>query len=198
MKSLRKTGRPAAVYHASWGEQIPGIMRLGDGRWRLSGPDKVTFSEDDERLAIARFKAMQNAKSVVPLPAASVPFDDLDESKMPIVDVSTVDGRIVSKPVAKSKAQYQLSTPLGVPEAAVLAWCRQQIIAEPKRAAQMLGIEQIGYLADLPKPTVSPTLEEVPQPYLGKAKITEDWRVKTKLFWREFRDSVGVIRLSVI
>jgi hypothetical protein len=155
MKSIKKTGRPPAVYHASWGEQIPGLMRLGDGRWRLSGPDKVTFSEDDERLAVARFRAMQNAKSVVPLPTVSIPFDDPDESKMPIVDVSPVDGRIVNKPVAKSKARYQLSTPLGVPEAAVWAWCRQQILAEPKRAARMLGIEQIGYLADLAKPTIS-------------------------------------------
>jgi hypothetical protein len=60
-----KRGRPTAVYKTSWGEQIHGLMRLGDGRWRASGPDKFTFSESDERMAIAHFRhwQLQNSKA---------------------------------------------------------------------------------------------------------------------------------------
>src|SRR5687767_316421 len=55
----KKQGRPQAVYRTSWGDQVPGLMRLADGRWRASGPEKYTFTESDERVALARFHQWQ-------------------------------------------------------------------------------------------------------------------------------------------
>jgi len=52
----KKTGRPIAVYKTASGTRVPGLMRLKDGRWRASGPEKYTFSEPNEDLAVARFR----------------------------------------------------------------------------------------------------------------------------------------------
>jgi integrase len=54
----------------------------------------------------------------------------------------------------------------------------------------MTGIEQIGYLSEIQKPTPSPTLEQVGNLYLGNTNVSEGWRSKCKLFWQEFRDAV--------
>ena len=53
-------------------------------------------------------------------------------------------------------------------EAPLWAWLRAQIIANPKKAATMLGIEEIGYLADLKAPQPSPTLTGLADQYAGK------------------------------
>ena len=62
----------------------------------------------------------------------------------------------------------------------------------------MTGIEQIGYLADLPKPKPSPTLKEVGELYFSKSKVSDHWRVKSRLFWGEFYDSVEVTKLREV
>jgi integrase len=74
-------------------------------------------------------------------------------------------------------------------------WLRRQIVSRPKWVAEMVGIEQIGYLAELPKPTPSPSLEEVGKLCLERAKISSNWRAKCKQFWAEFRKSVDVVKL---
>ena len=48
------------------------------------------------------------------------------------------------------------------------------------RIAERTGIEQIGYLADLPRPKPSPTLEEVGRLYLEQKKISANWLAKSK------------------
>jgi hypothetical protein len=58
VKSISKTGRPQAFYRTSWGERIDGLALLADGRWKISGPKTIKFSERDERLAVARYHAI--------------------------------------------------------------------------------------------------------------------------------------------
>src|SRR5687767_14907134 len=57
VKSTSNRGRPKAQYKPKLGgDPIIGLMRLKDGRWRASGPEKFTFTEPDEKLAIAHFR----------------------------------------------------------------------------------------------------------------------------------------------
>ena len=42
-------------------------MRLGDGRWRASGPEKYTFSEPDEQLAVLHFHQWKARRSCTTL-----------------------------------------------------------------------------------------------------------------------------------
>ena len=51
----KKTGRPKGFVKDRNGDRIEGLMRLKDGRWRISGPEKRTYTERDEDLAIAYF-----------------------------------------------------------------------------------------------------------------------------------------------
>jgi integrase len=85
-----------------------------------------------------------------------------------------------------------------IPEEIVWAWVRKQIIDRAKYVAQQTGIEQIGYLADLPKPTPSPTLEEVGKLYDEKASVSREWKRTARLHWAEFCHSVNVKTLREV
>jgi hypothetical protein len=167
ISTLVKRGRKMAVHTAANGDRIPGLMRLKDGRWRASGPEKFTFSERDERLAIARFLQWQAHKRgqavvsfVVPPPAPETRAEDL-----PILtsfDHSTTPSRVTQH----------------VDQSLIWTWVRDQILTRPLYVAEMTGIEQIGYLTDLVKPEPSPVLEEVGNFYRDHARISDNWRVR--------------------
>src|SRR5436305_13666155 len=57
-------GRPTAIYTPKTFKSKPvvGLMRLKDGRWRASGPEKYTFTEHDEAAAIAQFRNWEGRK----------------------------------------------------------------------------------------------------------------------------------------
>ena len=182
ISTLVKRGRPVAIHDAANGDRIVGLMRLKDGRWRASGPEKFTFSEPDERLAIARFRQWEARKRghgtvyfPVPQPKPGGPVED-----MPVL--TSFDR---SNPCQWKATQH-------VDQAVAWAWVREQILTRPQYVAQMTGIEQIGYLTDLVKPEPSPALEEVGNLYLHHAKVSDNWRAKCKLFWKEFSDCVKV------
>ena len=55
---MAKLGRKQKPYESSTGEIIPGLAHDTNGRWRIVSTG-VRFSETNEAIAIARFKAMQ-------------------------------------------------------------------------------------------------------------------------------------------
>ena len=63
-------GRPTRPYKTSWGKTIDGLYKLPDGRWRITeGLHKgERFTEPNERIAVARFLAMQPEAPVVTIP----------------------------------------------------------------------------------------------------------------------------------
>ena len=75
---------------------------------------------------------------------------------------------------------------------------KEQLINRPKYCAEQTGIEQLAYLADIPKPTPSPSLKNVGDLYFEKSKLSADWRSKCKSFWKEFSDSVEVKTLREV
>jgi hypothetical protein len=85
--------------------------------------------------------------------------------------------------------------PTSVDENAFWARVTEEILRRPQYVAERTGIEQIGYLTDLRKPTPSPTLTEVGELYFSKAKVKAQWLTKSKQHWCEFCDSVGVATL---
>src|SRR4051794_12183900 len=68
----RKTGRPKGFHRLADGSRVEGLVRLKDGRWRVSGPEKITFTEPDEWQAVARFNKIladriANRKTLIPM-----------------------------------------------------------------------------------------------------------------------------------
>lgn len=184
----RKPGRPTAHFRTRNGDRIEGLMRLKDGRWRASGPEKFTFTERDEDLAVMRYRQWLDLKQggqLLRIPVAT--RHSTSGSTNHIVNT-------VFHPHVETDLETGTSTRAAYPDA-IWLWVRNEILTRPKFVAQMTGIEQIGYLAELVKPQPSPTLREVGELYFSKAKISDHWRVKSRLFWGEFCDSVDVTKL---
>jgi len=186
--STGKRGRKPEHYQASWGDPIPGLARRpSDGRWRVIGTD-ITFTEADERLAIHKYLTLYapSAKAATvqfPLPQ---PASNARPESLPVL--TTFD---YATPGQCQATQHITEGPLW-------SWVREQILTRPQYVAQMTGIEQIGYLADLPKPSASPTLQEVGDLYIEHARIGDNWRAKCRLFWQEFRDCVAATTLRAL
>jgi len=190
LSSVVKRGRHTAVYTAANGDQIVGLMRLKDRRWRASGPEKYTFSEPDEKLAIAHFRqwqALKDGDGLVRIPV-------LIASSTKRATNNQVNAVLAPRVMTEGFDEEAVTTRAAFPDA-IWAWVRQEILTRPKYVAQMTGIEQIGYLHDLKPPKPSPTLEDVGKAYLDHAKISANWRAKSKIFWSEFTALVEVTTL---
>ncbi|MDB5296516.1 MAG: Phage integrase family protein [Phycisphaerales bacterium] len=189
---MAKVGRKTKPYRTSWGETIDGLYRLPDKRWRITETGQ-RFTQPDERLAVLHFRQLERSKArhavKLSVPLASPDAMTVYRTLADAGESFTIRGTEPGEVSAISKM---------VPEPMLWAWFRQQMIERPKYAAQQTGIEQLGYLADLPKPTPSPTLDEVGNLYFDRAKITDHWRTKSRLFWEEFSDSVDVRTLREV
>jgi integrase len=190
----RKTGRHRGYHTDRHGNKIDGLTQLKDGRWRTSRPHRFTFTEPDEDRAIAHFRQWQQKQSGSdagtirdysdPQVAARQAAKRLPVTRS-VTFTPTADGRgvIVTDPTLRPE-QW--------------GWLRAQLADRPKWVAEMVGVEQIGYLQDIQKPTPSPTLEEVGKLYIDNPKISANWKSKATLFWQEFRDAVDVKTLREI
>lgn len=188
VNSTAKKGRPQGFHRTSWGEQIQGLTRLADGRWKASGPKPVKFSEPDERLAVARFHKIMadragNQKSLIPMGT----FKDAGEAakKMMAATKHTFVARI-----PMNSGLIELSRSFDTTEA--WGWFREQILTRPKYVAERVGIEQIGYLTDVKRPTVSPKLDELGELYAVKPGLSSNEASRSRLFWKEFCKAVAV------
>jgi hypothetical protein len=143
--STKKRGRPSKPHRAATGEHIDGLYRCPDGRWRITATGE-RFTEPDEALAVARYLRLTGDKSI----KVHTPFDTA------ITYGVGDDSRATLKHEDGDLHIIQQVSPH-----VLWPWLRRQIIERPKWVAEQVGIEQIGYLTDLAKPTPSPTLEEV-------------------------------------
>ena len=190
VNSRSKTGRPMTVYKTSWGEQVPGLRRIdgrGTTRWSTSWPNRIFFTEADERLAVARFKAMQVKES----PLGTITAHATAESAIRNVAKRAEAGqKQVNSHKAADGQGYAVSD--NTLTDAQWAWLRQQVMDRPQWVAEQIQIEQIGYLSDLKKPSDSPTLESIGEIYFAKPGLSENEVSHSKLFWKEFTKRVGV------
>jgi integrase len=189
----RKTGRHRGYHTDRHGNKIDGLTKLKDGRWRTSRPFRYTFTEADEDRAIARFRQWQQEKSGSNAGTIQSFVDHHVASRVWAQRVATSHETTIT---VSANGPSIVTDPSLRPEQWV--WLRTQLADRPKWVAEMLGVEQIGYLQDIPKPTPSPTLEEVGKLYLDNPKISPNWKSKATLFWQEFKDAVGVKTLREI
>lgn len=183
---MAKRGRRPSHYVTSDGETVVGLARRpSDGRWRIIGTN-VTFSESDEKLAVFRFRQWQRGQSkefiTFSKPLSHKELDDEGEFRERVRDFGTF---VMDKDGA-------IATESDVPSDVVWAKLRVFIIRKPLLAAKKLGIPEIAYIQDLPRPELSPSLDNIGKLYFDKAGITEHERRKSRLFWDEFKKMVGI------
>lgn len=208
MTSLpKKRGRKPKPFVCPWNnETVDGLYRCTDGRWRIVATG-TKFSESDARLAVLRFRREEakrrGTEALVQLPLPR--FDSADDLHGAVEFLirnelgaaehrASGDDSLVLKIPANTDPMALLRA---FPDEALWAHVRNEVIQRPQYVAQMTGIEQIGYLADIPKPVPSPTLDEVGNFFFEKKKkkLSTNWRAKCRAFWKEFVDFVAVPKL---
>lgn len=182
MKTLAKKGRPVGFHRTSWGDRIDGLTRLADGRWKVSGPKPMKFTEPDERLAVARFHEIQaklngNTKTLITVGS----FRDAEDAGKAMVQATRT--AVVAR-IPRSGGPIKVQRSFDTTE--VWAWLREQIIMRPKWVAERVGIEQIGYLQDLKEPKPSPTLKEVGRAYFDRTDLSDKEITKCRATWEDF------------
>ena len=184
-----KRGRPLAVHKMANGSQIPGLMLLADGRWRASGPDKFTFTEPDEKRAIARFRGWQEKHQSPNLGKMQV-HGNAEEAIIDLVKrTMAISGVLTATLLPTGNGGWSVSDSTLNDEQWL--WLREQITARPQWVAERVGIEQIAYLTELQKPQPSPTLEGVGQVYFDRNDISPKEISKARCYWQELRDITG-------
>lgn len=168
-------GRPIAVYTPKVVKTRPvvGLMRLKDGRWRASGPEKYTFTEPDEAEAIAHFRsweAKKNGLAVVKIPVTR-PADDTPAEAMPIL--TTWD------PSTGECVQH-------IDEDAYWARVRRDLLHRKEYAAERTGIEKLLYLDQLQPPEPLPTFEQMEEVWKEHCLASDEQRRKVLHDWRDF------------
>jgi integrase len=195
LKSTSKAGRPKAIFKPkTGGDPIVGLMRLKDGRWRVSGPGKITFTEPDEKFAIARFReieARRNGQTRIDLPIGKA---DAHETS-PLIR-KAIKGRMVINIPRHPSAPVEIRRSLDCDE--VWAFFREQILTRPKYVAERVGIEQLGYLRNLKEPVPPPPLDVLEQTW--KEHFTSSAEQKRKCFaaFEDFRLVTGIPDIEAI
>lgn len=169
--SPRKRGRKSKPYRDSTGKYINGLRQRSDGRWVIVETGE-TFTEPDERRAIARFRQWQ-AKH--------------QDKKVMLYGMAHAEYQMREKANGKGGIRTKfLLTYSDIYESEVWAWVREQLIARPEYCAEQTGIPEVGRLADLPVRTPSPTLKELGKLYADKCEAQRKQVRQTELFWQAF------------
>lgn len=87
-----------------------------------------------------------------------------------------------------------------MPEELFWARVRKEILTNPYHVAKMTGIEEIGYLKNLPSPSDPYTLDEIANFYLErKAKpLSKKCKIDSSNWWNEFKDIVSKQHIAEI
>jgi hypothetical protein len=184
----KKAGRKTKPFHADWLDRtIDGLVHQPDGRWRIAATGE-RFTEPDERLAVARFFKLTGKAE----PAANAIL-------LPTVQTTTY-GADVSKHMHNGWDGIADGTqPLVfVDPSQFWARVRQEIIRNPKLVAEMTGIEEIAYLANVKPPEKLPTFEELENLWTTHARCIQHQKRKVMRGWEDFKKTTGITTLTDI
>lgn len=194
-------------------------MRLGDGRWRATGPDKHTWREPDEDLAIAQYHEWEARKrgNTISIPTASADGNDNEALKQAILAASpsaegerwqdvrgTFQPGATSLPKEKRRARagsivielndgrfdFFASNP--TQGAAFWGWLRKLILERYVYVAQMTGIAGLANLPDLKPPAASPKMKELMDAYAAKPGLSQEEICRCRRYWDEFVKLTGI------
>lgn len=174
MATLTKMGRKQKHHVTSYsGETIVGLSRRpSDGRWRVIGT-QTTFTEPDERRAVAKFRALQRGESE---PTVALQF-----------------ATAAAVPVYNLNRAAPKTSVLEVSEAELFAWFAEQLRERPQYVAAQTGIEQLGYLERLKPPKPLPSLADLERNWTDHADVRPEEKRKVLAAWKDF---VAVTRVE--
>jgi site-specific recombinase XerD len=190
-KPSKPRGRPPRYVVGEDGKPIVGLSLSSQGRYYAThSKPRATFGRDFHE-ALAKFRAWQAAKDGEPYAAIKVnlplPPVQLPPELEPDHFVKQLNaGRPFEELVEELGGRFQL-----LPQDATYAWARTELLKNPARFAERVGIPSIGYLQDLPKPDPPAKLSDCIKEYERKRrKPSADEMRKVRQAWRLFESCV--------
>jgi integrase len=180
-------GRKKSVYHPTTmkSDPIVGLMRLQDGRWRASGPEKYTFTQPDEAQAIAHFRhweAKKNGQNVV---LFEVPRPSAGDDDAYLLRPVRCDSPTGTLKVALHENEYW-------------AKVRRDILMRPKYAAERTGIAKLAHLEAVEEPPPVPSFQEMKDVWKKHCRASKEQRRKVIHDFEDFEETTGVKTLKEI
>lgn len=198
LKTTARRGRPTAIHHPKIGDPVVGLMQLGDGRWRASGPEKYTFSEHDEALAISHCREWQAKK--VGSSLGTLKVHESAEAAMRDIDARITEAggalNVALRQPNKGSKTWAVTDDHLSP--AQWKWLRRQIIDRPKWVAERVGVEKIGYLRDVKEPVPLPRLNTLKGIWDQHFNSSPEQKRKCPVAFEDFCDAAGIETLEDI
>lgn len=178
---MSKVGRPAKHYIADNDEQIYGLSRMTDGRWRCID-DGYRFSAPNEVEAIRIFRQRQAKKRATFL---SIPSKVINGRDADVGDLS----EYIHHP------HIQTSEPVYTAEQV-----RDLLLNTPASAAQLFGVPDVIRLASLPEVGPDVSLANILKIYVERKdkQLTEKEISETKVRFNQFIEIIGVASIREI
>jgi len=184
----RGRGRPPQYVHGRDGKIIVGLScEKSSKRFYASHSKPRRYFGVDFDEALLRFRAWEAKQAG----GAEVRV---------VIDRGTdaVPSRSRYIPVRGKLDEFDLADPTRSPDV-LFAWARTEILRDPVRFSQRVGIPEVARLSSLPEPEDSLTLKAIGEAYFGKRrKVTPDWSGKIAQFWAEFTKTIGVSTLGQV
>src|SRR5690606_20658669 len=144
-------------YTTSWGEIIPGLYRLSDGRWVDQDDRKHPWTSADERDAIREFRRRRSVRTdqriPVPVTEKSQPdIRDLQQALEQVEDLTPL--------MTVDFSDRALKVELFPPSHAFWRVMGEVIRNHPQLAAQNTGIKELAWIEDLQPPPGPLSLDE--------------------------------------
>ena len=183
---MTRGGRPPKYVRGRDGKPVVALSREPKSRrYYATGTKPRHYFGTDLDQALVRFRSWQ-AKQQGSTVAMFVGQIDEETDKPPVWSYDFL----------RDGWQHELTGPAAD---AIFAWVREQVLRDPARFAERIGIPELARLSSLPEPEPSLTLQAMGSAYFGKRrKVSKDWRKKMSGFWHEFVAAVGVITLGQI
>lgn len=186
----KKRGRPTKPHRTGWGENVEGLRyRAHDKRWLVVGTGQM-FREPDERLAVARFYAIQAERG------------EPEKTRVHVGEYPDTVQAVVAglKEWGKGRKGIKTTRPKGDSGPVVVSvertfddpqywgWLRQQLVTRAKWVSERVGID----LTNLKPPPQTVKLSALLAAYVTKPKLSANEITRSNLFWREFTKAVSV------
>jgi integrase len=168
--------RPTKPYRFN-GKTFDGLYLRPDGRWRVTKTGDV-FTEHDPAEAVKRFRKL-TGNSVDVLRQETLDYMDRTR-KADICQAVDIDRYFDAN------------------RDAIWKKVADEIRNRPLWIATQTGIEQIGYLVDLKKPEVLPSLDEIENIWQTKSTCSFAQMRKVRRAWKDFRATTEIESLRSI
>lgn len=192
-----RMGRPSKVHKTAWGEEVPGLYKMtAKDRWLVKTTGQ-TFTESDERVAVARFKALNPTAAETTLSVGKLPENLTDRETGLDAAFQYIKSAHEKYPNARLVRDGNNVMCMGfkIPESLLWDYFREQFINDPIAVSRKVGIPELANWKSMPLPKASLKLDELLETYKKHNQSTDEAK---KLAAKTFDDFKAITKARTL